>query len=210
MPRPKRREKRPILIRQQRFVDEYIISFNATDAARRAGYSYHSAPTLAAQNLAKPNIQRAITEAIKARIARTHITQDRVVIEIAKLAFVDMADFAKWGPDGVTVIDSSELGTDATSAIAEVSESRTAKNSTVKFKLHDKKGALELLMRHLGMFVEKVEHSGKDGEPIEIKYVETIMDGRIIEGEAVIDGDASPETLMLPTGNQEHSAPEIE
>lgn len=73
--------------RQQRFVDEYLIDLNATQAAIRAGYSAKTANRMGAENLSKPGIQAEIQRSIKDRERRTNITQDRVVQELAKVGF---------------------------------------------------------------------------------------------------------------------------
>ena len=70
--------------KQQRFVQEYLIDFNATAAAERAGYSKKTARSKGAENLTKPDIQMAIQERIHARAERTKITADLVVQETWK------------------------------------------------------------------------------------------------------------------------------
>lgn len=78
--------------KQQRFVDEYLIDLNATQAAIRAGYSVKTADAIGCENLTKPNIQQAIAEHMAERSRRTGVNQDRVVLELAKIAFVRMTD----------------------------------------------------------------------------------------------------------------------
>lgn len=75
--------------KQQRFVDEYLVDLNATQAAIRAGYSVDSARQMASENLSKPYIQAAISEARKAQQERTGITADKVLAEIASIAMAD-------------------------------------------------------------------------------------------------------------------------
>ena len=78
--------------KQQLFVDEYLIDLNATQAAIRAGYSVDTAREIGCENLTKPNIQQAIAKVMAERSKRTGINQDRVVLELAKIAFVKMTD----------------------------------------------------------------------------------------------------------------------
>lgn len=73
--------------KQQRFVDEYLIDLNATQAAIRAGYSVKTADAIGCENLTKPNIQQAIAEHMAERSRRTGVNQDRVVLELAKIAY---------------------------------------------------------------------------------------------------------------------------
>ena len=78
--------------KQKRFVEEYLIDLNATQAAIRAGYSPDSARDIGCENLTKPNIKAAIDRAMAERSRRTGINQDRVIQEIAKLAFLNPVD----------------------------------------------------------------------------------------------------------------------
>ena len=78
--------------KQQRFVEEYLIDLNATQAAIRAGYSPKTANVIGSENLAKPEISNAISRAMAERSRRTGISQDRVVQELAKIAFVNITD----------------------------------------------------------------------------------------------------------------------
>lgn len=65
--------------KQQRFVDEYLIDLNATQAAIRAGYSPKTAYSIGDENLKKPEIKKAIEQAQKERSERTLVTQDDVI-----------------------------------------------------------------------------------------------------------------------------------
>jgi len=149
--------------KQQRFVEEYLVDLNATQAAIRAGYSAKTARVIGQQNLLKLDIQIAIQEAMKARAERTQVSQDSVVAELARLGFADMGDYVSWGPDGVSLKANSDLPEGASVAVAEVSEHVTFNRDgdggtrTMRFKLHDKKGALDSLAKHLGMFVDRKE-----------------------------------------------------
>ena len=67
--------------KQRRFVDEYLIDLNATQAAIRAGYSVKTAREQASQNLTKLNIQQAISEKMAERSKRTGVNQDRIVLD---------------------------------------------------------------------------------------------------------------------------------
>lgn len=81
--------------KQQRFVDEYLVDLNATQAAIRAGYSPDTARQMGAENLSKPVIQLAIAEGRKAQQERTGITADRVLREIALIAFADARELSQ-------------------------------------------------------------------------------------------------------------------
>lgn len=166
--------------KQRRFVEEYLVDLNATQAAIRAGYSSKTAASIGEENLRKPDIAKAVQEAQVERSKRTEITQDMVLRELAKIGFSDIRKIVRWGKTELRVADVEEDGAtevhhglalvsvddiddDTAAAIAEISEGREG----LKVKLHDKKGALVDIGRHLGMFKDRVEHTGKNGGPIE-------------------------------------------
>ena len=78
--------------KQKRFVEEYLIDLNATQAAIRAGYSAKTANEQGARLLVNVSIQKAISRAMTARSNRTNISQERVVNELAKIAFLNISD----------------------------------------------------------------------------------------------------------------------
>ena len=98
--------------KQKMFVEEYLVDLNATQAAIRAGYSAKTASSIGEQNLRKLDIQTAIQEAMKARQERTGVTQDRVIAELARIAFGDQRSVMEWGPSGVKLRDSKSLTDD--------------------------------------------------------------------------------------------------
>lgn len=81
--------------KQQRFVDEYLIDLNGTQAAIRAGYSASTAAEQAYDLLRKPQIVDSIAVARKAQQERTQITADKVVTELALIAFADARELAE-------------------------------------------------------------------------------------------------------------------
>lgn len=142
--------------KQQRFVDEYLIDLNATQAAIRAGYSAKTADVQGSRMLGNVKVQQAIAEAMAKRSKRTGVNQDRVVLELAKLAFVKMTD----------LVDSEgRIKTDATDDDLSCIESIKYKESDNEFggsverevKISSKLKALELLGKHLGMWNDKLD-----------------------------------------------------
>lgn len=148
--------------KQRRFVDEYLVDLNATQAAIRAGYSSNRADAMGHENLRKPEIAAALNDAMEARQKRTHITQDRVLQELARIAFFDIRKL--YNDDG-SMKKPSELDDDAAAVLAgvdvvEMSASDGAPLTfTKKAKVFDKGSALTLAMRHLGMLTDKVEQT---------------------------------------------------
>lgn len=157
--------------KQQMFVKEYLIDLNATQAAIRAGYSANTAYSIGQENLKKPEIVQAIQEAMEKREKRTEITAERVLMELAKIAFSDLNQFVEVNEDGKIIVKPSNQ-IDGT-VLSEISESVTQNGRTRKVKLHDKMKALELIGRHLAMFTDKQEIINKT-EPDQEKAVNTL------------------------------------
>lgn len=78
--------------KQKRFVEEYLIDLNATQAAIRAGYSPGTAQQIGSENLSKLVISNAIAKAMADRSKRTGINQDRVLQELARIGFAKITD----------------------------------------------------------------------------------------------------------------------
>ncbi len=145
------------------FAKEYIVDLNGTQAAIRAGYSTKTASSQAERLLRDVDVQAAVHQAVQARERRAEVTADRVVTELAKLGFASMLDYITVQPDGTAVVSLSTLTREQAAAIQEITveeytdgkagEARPVKR--VRLKLVDKKGSLELLGRHLGIFKEQ-------------------------------------------------------
>lgn len=165
--------------KQQRFVEEYLIDLNATKAAIRSGYSEKTARSIASELLTNPNIEEAVAVGRKRLSEATAVTAEAVVNELRKLGFSNMADYMRPGSDGDPTLDFSNLTRDQAAALVEVTvedfkdgrgeDARDVRR--VKFKLADKRAALVDLGKHLGLFVERHEHTGKDGGPIQTQDV---------------------------------------
>ena len=138
--------------KQKRFVEEYLIDLNATQAAIRAGYSPNSARDIGSENLTKPHIRARVEEALAERSKRTGINADRVVRELARIAFVNAADVINF--DSATL--SENASEDDTAAIASVKvktiPTDAGEGVEREIRICDKLKALELLGKHLGMF----------------------------------------------------------
>ena len=150
--------------KQERFVEEYLIDLNATQAAIRAGYSPKTANEQGARLLAKVSVQTAISKAQAERSRRTGINQDRVLLELAKVAFLNPVDVIDM--DGATI--RGEANRDDTACIASVKVKTIPTDdgqiTEREVKVYDKLKALELLGKHLGMFTDRVKVDG--GVPV--------------------------------------------
>lgn len=166
--------------KQERFVQEYLIDLNGKQAAIRSGYAEGSAEVAASRLLSNVKVRAAVDEAMKERSTRTEITQDMVLAELGKIAFADIRKAVRWGaspidtesenagPNGlgvfpVTLVPSELIDDDIAAAVSEVSLTQTG----IKIKMYDKRAALVDVGKHLGMFVDRHEHTGKDGGPIQ-------------------------------------------
>lgn len=143
--------------KQQLFVDEYLIDLNATQAAIRAGYSVDTAKEIGCENLTKPNIQQAIAEHMAERSKRTGINQDRVVLELAKIAFVKMTDVVD--PDTGEILPNASDDDLACIESVKFKQSDNQYGGSIEreVKLASKMKALELLGKHLGMWNDKID-----------------------------------------------------
>lgn len=165
---PRARDATPprLGVRQRRFIEEYLVDMSPVRAAERAGYAPDRAARTAARLLRAPAVLEAVEQAMRCRAARTEVTQDLVVRELAAVGFSMMTDLCHWSDEGVRLRDSTELTREQAAAVAEVRESSTARGTRsargeqadapvrggVQVKLHSKLKALEMLARHLGMF----------------------------------------------------------
>jgi phage terminase small subunit len=134
--------------KQKRFVSEYLVDLNATQAAIRAGYSTKTADRIGAELLGKTWVAEEIQKAIKKREQRTNITQDRVLEELAAIAFARATDFVSIEDGIVSFVDTFELTDAQRRAISFIEKGANG----IKLRLHDKVKALEQLGKHLGMF----------------------------------------------------------
>ena len=149
--------------KQATFVREYLVDLNATQAAIRAGYSAKTADVQGPRLLGNVRVATAIQQSMDERADKTGITAERVLNEIAKLAFANLQDF--YNANG-SLKEITELPRDVAAALSSTKVNLTEACAVQEIKLHDKKGSLELLGRHLKLFTDKQEVTGKDGGPI--------------------------------------------
>lgn len=145
-----------LTIKQQCFVNEYLIDLNATQAAIRAGYSAKTADQQGSRMLANVKVQQAISEAMAKRSRRTGVNQDRVVLELAKIAFVKMTDVVD--SDGAIREDATDDDLACIESIkVKRSDTDTGSSEEREVKVASKLKALELLGKHLGMWNDKLD-----------------------------------------------------
>lgn len=197
---------KPLEAKRERFCQAISEGMAASEAYLWAGYKGNprSAAVSANRLLKNANVKTRVDELLLLRqqidaqatqiaVEKLAITKERVLSELAKIGFADLRKAVRWhgalvkeeeSPEGdtlivkttysnhVELISSEEIDDETAGAIAEVSQTQHG----VKIKLHDKRAALVDIGKHLGMFVEKHEHTGKDGstlfpEPIKVVFV---------------------------------------
>lgn len=145
--------------KQKIFADEYLIDLNATRAYKVA-YPRVKKDEVAAVNgsklLRNTKVATYVAERMQDRQKRTEVTQDRVVQELAAIAFARATDYAKVEGGYVTIRPTDELNEEQVRAIAGIKEGANG----IEIKLNDKEKALELLGRHLGMWNDKLQVAG--------------------------------------------------
>lgn len=146
--------------KQQRFVEEYLIDLNATQAAIRAGYSPKYADREGHRLVENSRVSENIMKAQAEQSKRTGINADRIVLELAKIAFVNPADVINL--DEATIRRGASR--DDTAAISSVKVKTIPTDdgdiTEREVKTYDKIKALELLGKHVGMFTDKFKIEG--------------------------------------------------
>lgn len=163
--------------KQKRFTEEYLIDLNATQAAIRAGYSVKTADKIGHQLLEKTRVSEEISKAMAKRSKRTGINQDRIVMELARIAFLNIEDVVN--PDDASIKPDASSDDLACIQSVKVKTMNTDKGTSTEreVKVNDKLKALELLGRHMGMFKDKVELSGLEEEKSKLDSIIKQMRG---------------------------------
>lgn len=150
--------------KQQRFVAEYLIDLNATQAAIRCGYTPRAAKQQGYRLLTRPAIAAAVAAGKAKQLESCDLSAERVLEEIRRIALVDTRTF--FDADG-NVKPIQELTPAQGAALAGVevliknAKAGDGQTDTIhKFKLWDKPRVLEMCMKHFGLLEERVQHSG--------------------------------------------------
>lgn len=137
--------------RQERFVAEYLIDLNATQAAIRAGYSARTANRMGAENLSKPGIAAAIAAAQAERAERTELTQDWVL--------TTLQENVKRAMQAIPVLDSEGMETGMYTYQGSVANK-----------------ALELLGKHIGMWPNRLRVDGQVSGSVLVQTIIGVTD----------------------------------
>lgn len=173
-------KERKLTPEQELFCLEYLKDFNATRAAKAAGYSEKTAAAIGWENLQKPYIQARIRDRMNEAFGDAKEDVKKIIDELKMIAFGDIKDVIEWGEveetttshltgDEVTVLrnkikvkDAHEIG-EKSRMISEVSETHSIAGTSRKVKVYDKLRAIELLGKYYKIFTDKVEHTNPDG-----------------------------------------------
>jgi phage terminase small subunit len=182
---------RPLNKRQQLFVVEYLKDYNATGAAKRAGYSNKCATAVATQLLKHPAIKEEVDRIQAEQLKDIGMTAREVLLEIVKMARFNIQDYTTLDQDGMLVPDFSQATREQLAAIASVEtevytegrgeEARTVKR--MKFKPWSKEAALKHLLVHYGLAIEKHDLTNSDGTLRPAPMVVQFMDAPEDKGE---------------------------
>jgi phage terminase small subunit len=167
--------------KQKKFCDEYLIDFNATQAAIRAGYSQKTAKEQAARLLTNVNLQQYLNGIQQKLAEKTGIERERIIAEYAKLAFFDirkvltvdggLKQASEWDDESAAAIAGLE------SFDAKIKETGEKYGTIRKIKVSDKRAALDSLCRVLGYnAAEKQRFVDKDDN--DIKPITFVLDDR--------------------------------
>ncbi len=179
------RTKSGLTPKQERFALEWLIDFNATQAAVRAGYSPRTANEQGARLLAKASVQALVAKQRDKFMRKADVSKERVIEEYRRIAFAEPRAVMTWGPSGVILKESSELTEDEAAAVAEVAEVPTREGVAVRIKMHSKTEALKALAQHLGLFDG---HTGEGAAPAEVKVLVVNGEARVLT-ERILSGE---------------------
>lgn len=162
----KKINRKGLTLKEQAFVNEFMVDLNGTAACIRAKYAPKNAHVTASKFLSNPKIQDAIAEAQLARQLRLEITADRVVLELARLGMSNMRNYLRFTTDGDPIIDLNGISEDAWSAIQELTiedvpqgrgdDARDVRR--IKLRLVQKAAPLRDLAKYLGVLEGNKKH----------------------------------------------------
>lgn len=144
--------EKPLTRKQRQFVDEYLLDMNATAAARRAGYGARSAAQNGYGFLQRANVVAEVERRLAARRERLEVTAERVIAELARIAFADIGRIMDWSSGDVALRPVGEISPEDRPAIQEIAAVKRPDGLATRVILHDKERALEALCRYLGLF----------------------------------------------------------
>jgi len=181
-------EEEPLTEKEEWLCREFVADF-AENQVRAYMHvypecTYDSAKTLSTRMFTKVNIKRRIAELRAERNKRLEISGDRVLSEISKLAFYDPRKFfdsdMRLKPMDELDPDHAAIITGIETLHKTVGEEKDGVIVLTKIKMADKGANLERLGKYFKLFVDRTEHTGKDGGPIETKTIKELTDDELM------------------------------
>lgn len=158
----------------ERYAQGLTSGLEQLQAYKAAGYKGKS-PGSASKLANRSEVAGRVAELLEMAADEAGVSAQDVIEELKRIAFSDMGQYSNWGAHGVVLRSSLDLDEDAARCVAEVSQTVSETGGSLKFKLHDKLKALELLGRHLGVFAKDNEQ-GPSERAIVIMYPENGRD----------------------------------
>lgn len=152
--------------RQRRFITEYLVDQNGTQAAIRAGYAKRSAHVTASLLISNANVKAAIDKQMSKMLSKIEVTAERVLAERARLAFFDVRKLldATGKPKPIHELDDDTAAAIAGVDVANIGNSQVGEGEVLKIRMADKNASLTALEKHLGLYKE----GGDSGAPLQI------------------------------------------
>ncbi len=154
----------PLSARQLAFIEHFVATNKLMQSAISAGYPPKSADTAAARLMANARVAHEIRIRRDKASESLEITRDRVLLELARIGFANMADYMVPGLDGQPRLNLAGLSRAQAAALSEVTveefvDGRSDKRRVrrIKFKLGNKVDALDRLGQHLGLFKQEID-----------------------------------------------------
>ncbi|PIT48574.1 terminase [Snodgrassella alvi] len=173
--------------KQQRFVEEYLIDFNATQAAIRAGYSQKTAGSVGHENLRKPEIVAALNKAKQDRCERTQIDADYVLSRLVEIDQMDVADILNADGSVLPISQWPKVWRITLSGmdVLTMMDKEDGQSILKKIKWPDKVKNLELLGKHVTVraFNDKPAVVMEQQEPTPVQIVVKAVDARVSDGD---------------------------
>ena len=145
--------------KQKLFVERYLISLNATKAAKEAGYSEKTAYRIGFENLKKPQIAELIEQKRKEARKRNEVSLDKIIDQYSRIALNEASKFLKVDEEGNLTADFAGASQNDLTLLSYETDGR--KDGVLKIKPHDPHKALEMLGKHLGLG-EKSKEEAQD------------------------------------------------
>jgi phage terminase small subunit len=191
---------RQATVKREVFAQAYTETLSAEEAALQAGISPYSAGEGGMAYRNEPRVKQRILELMDERAIRTGITADKVLYELALVAFHNVKDVFEWDEFGARLkLRSSEDLDEATAA--SIKEIWKDENGFTRVKFYDKTAALDKIARHLGMFTQRVEIEAKITGRVEVSAgLGRLSDGELLNLRELAEKMALPERSEVVEG----------